>query len=108
MSWTLSQSGTTTPVVGTPLTLFTDTNNATFQFAIDTTNLAAGDLLQVSLNSICLASGAQATMWEGFYQNAQVCPLKVSPFIASDVSVQAVINQQAGTARAFPWKMLRA
>ena len=107
MTWTLSQSGTTTPVVGTPSTLFTDTNNATFQFAIDTTNMAVGDLLEVQITSINLSGGSQIVMWEGFYQHAQVTPLKVTPYISSDQSVQAVINQLAGTARAFAWKMLR-
>ena len=108
MSWTLSDSGTTTPVVGTPSTLFTDTNNATFQFAIDTSNMALGDLLQVQINSIDLSGGSQILMWEAFYQHVTLAPLKVSPFMASDQSIQVVINQLAGTARAFAWKMLRA
>lgn len=107
MSWTLASSGTTTPTVGAPSTLATDTSNATFQFIIDTTAMANGDLLLVQINSIAISGGAQATMWEGYYQHVQATPLKAAPFVASDVSVQVIINQIAGTAKAFPWKLLK-
>lgn len=108
MTWTLASSGTVTPTVGTPVVLATDTDNATYVFAIDTSALALGDLLQVQISSICLAGGNQVVVWEGYYQHAQVTPHKVSPFVASDISLQVIINQSAGTARAFPWKLLRA
>ena len=103
----LDNSGTTTPVVGTPSTLFTDTNNGMFQFFINTSNMALGDLLLVQINSINLSGGSQTLMWEAFYQHVTVCPLKASPYVWSDQSVQVIINQLAGTARAFDWKLLR-
>jgi hypothetical protein len=108
MSLTLSDSGTTTPVVNTPSTLLTDTNNGVFEFSIDTTNMVLGDLLLVQINTICLSGGSQLLVWEAFYQHSQLCPLKKSPWVGSDQSIQVVINQTAGTARAFAWKMLRA
>jgi hypothetical protein len=107
MTWTLDYSGTTTPTVGTPSTLATDTNNGTMVFEIDTSNMVLGDLLQIQINTITLSGGSQVLAWEAFYQHAQINNHKTSPPVASDQSYQVVINQVAGTARAFAWKVLR-
>lgn len=87
--------------------LATDTNNATFVFEADAAAMVNIDLVEFRTYGITLSGGAVGQMWKGAYQNVQVNPHKQSPPVASDISFSATICQRAGTARAFPWKILR-
>ncbi len=107
MTWILSDSGTTTPTVGVETTLATDTNNGTFVLEVETTNMVLGDLLEIRVYTITLAAAALTQAWKGTYQHVQINNHKISPPVASDQSIKCTINQTAGTARSFPWKMLR-
>ncbi len=108
MTWILSDSGTTTPTVGGGESILaTDTNNGTFVLEVETTNMVLGDSLEIRVYTITLAAGALTQAWKGAYANAQINNHKISPPIASDQSIKCTINQTAGTARSFPWKMLR-
>ncbi len=108
MSWTLSDSGTTSALtVGTEVTLATDTNNGTFVLEVDTSALALGDLLEIRIYTITLTGGSLVQAWKGTYQHGQINNHKVSPPVASDQSIRCTLKQVAGTGRAFPWKMLR-
>ncbi len=107
MTWILSDSGTTTPTVGVETTLATDTNNGTFVLEVETTNMVLGDLLEIRVYTITLAAATLTQAWKGTYQHPQINNHKISPPIASDQSIKCTINQTAGTARSFPWKMLR-
>lgn len=116
MTWTVSQSGTTgTLTIGTETQLGSnDTNNATFVFQLDTTNLANGDLLEVRIYAKTLSGSNAITvgnnstqLWKGTYQHAQLNNQKVSPFIASDQALAVTLKQTAGTGRIFNWKLLR-
>ena len=105
-SWTLAASGTTTPTVGALTTLTTNTTNGTFCFEIDPTAvMVLGDLLETTILTKTLTGGTEAPIWFDSCQDVQFCK-KVSPFVASDIEIQIKINQVAGTARAFPWKLL--
>lgn len=108
MTWTLSDSGTTSALtIGTETTLATDTNNGTFVLQVDTSNLALGDLLEIRVYTINLSGGSLTQSWKGTYQNAQINNEKISPPIASDQSIKCTLNQTAGTGRTYTWKMLR-
>ena len=108
MTWTLSDSGTTSAlVINTETTLATDTNNGTFIPQIETTNLANGDILEVRDYTICLSGGTLTQSWKGTYQHAQLNNEKISPPIASDQSIKVTLKQTAGTGRTFSWKFLR-
>jgi|SRR5215469_4626547 len=108
MTWTLSNSGTTASlVINSETTLATDTNNATFVVYIDTSNLTLGDILEVRLYVINLGGGSLTQVWKGTYQNAQIDPIKQTPFVASDQSFRATLKQTAGTGRTYTWKYLR-
>ncbi len=98
-------SGTHTAVI--EHTLATDTNNGTFVLEVETSNMVLGDLLEIRCYTITLSGGALVQMWKGTYQHAQINNHKVSPPVASDQSIKCTIIQQAGTGRAFAWKMLR-
>lgn len=109
MTWTLSQSGTTSALtVGTETTLGTaDTNNATFWSFVDTSNMAAGDALEIRIKSINLTGGSLKQLWKGSFQGVQTNPLKELPPIPSDLSYSVTLKQTAGTGRAYAWKFLR-
>lgn len=108
MSWTLSDSGTTSALtIGTETTLATDTNNGTFVLEVDTSNLVLGDLLEVRVYTITLSGGSLTQVWKGTYQHPQINNHKASPPIASDQSIKCTLKQVAGTGRTFVWKMLR-
>jgi hypothetical protein len=108
MTWTLSDSGTTSALtIGTETTLATDTNNGTFVLEVDTSNLALGDLLEIRVYTITLSGGTLTQAWKGTYQHAQINNHKISPPIASDQSIKCTLKQTAGTGRTYAWKMLR-
>jgi hypothetical protein len=108
MTWTLSQSGTTSALsIGVETTLATDTNNATFVLEVDTSNLTLGDELEIRIYTIMLGGGSLTQAWKGAYQHAQINNHKISPPVASDQSIKCTLNQTAGTGRTFAWKMLR-
>jgi hypothetical protein len=89
------------------LVLGTSTNNGTFVFEVDTTNLVNGDLVEFGVYTITLSGGAQGRLWKCSAQHIQVNPHKQAPPVASDQSIMFTVRQLAGTARAFPWKALR-
>lgn len=108
MTWTLSDSGTTSSLtIGSETTLATDTNNGTFVLEVDTSNLALGDVLEVRIYTITLSGGSLIQAWKSTYANAQINNHKISPPVASDQSIKCTLNQVAGTGRTFIWKMLR-
>lgn len=108
MSWTLSDSGTTSALtIGTETTLATDTNNATFVLQVDTSNMELGDILEIRVYTICLSGGTLTQTWKGTYQNNQIDNEKISPFVASDQSISCTLKQTAGTGRTYAWKILR-
>lgn len=108
MTWTLSDSGTTSALtIGSETALATDTNNGTFILEVDTSNLALGDLLEIRVYTITLNGGSLTQAWKGTYQHAQINNHKISPPVASDQEIECTLKQLAGTGRTFPWKMLR-
>jgi hypothetical protein len=108
MSWILSNSGTTASLtIGVETTLATDNNNATMVLEVDTSNLVNGDILEIRIYTVTLGGGSLIQAWKGTYQHAQVDNHKISPFIASDQSMKATLNQTAGTGRTYAWKILR-
>lgn len=109
MTWVLSQSGTTAALtIGSETQLGSnDTNNATFVLEVDTSNMALGDELEIRIYTMTLASSSLIQAWKGAYQHAQINNHKISPPIASDQSLKVTLNQQAGTGRTYPWKLLR-
>jgi hypothetical protein len=98
MTWTLSDSGTTSALtIGSETILATDTNNGTFVFETDTTNMANGDLLEARVYTITLSGSALAQAWKGSYQNVQTNIHKISPPIATDQSIKCTLKQSGGT-----------
>lgn len=108
MAWTVSASGTTAALtISTPVTLTTDTTNATYVLKVDLTNMVNGDVVELRILTKVLTGSTLHLMWKGTYAQAPLIIVTQSPFVPSDFSVQFTITQVAGTGRAFDWSVLR-
>lgn len=109
---TLYESATTTPTVGTE-SFFNVNTNGVFTFHIDTSNMVAGDVLQVRVYQMVLTGGTSRVLYIANYQGAQPTDdlIKVTPPVGNDLTdstaLRFSINQTFGTARAFPQKILQ-
>lgn len=88
------------------VTLATDTTNKTYVLVVDTAAMALGDVLELRLYTIALTAGTERLAYSITYSHAQADPMKYSPPVPADISFRATLLQPAGTARAFPWKIL--
>ena len=111
---TLYASNTTTPVVATPSVLSAPNVAGLFSFHIDVNAMVAGDVLEIRLYRIILTGGTSRV--EALLDRlvgAQPADALVRSYsgIGNDLtdtnSLQFVINQTLGTARAYPWKVLQ-
>ena len=109
MTWTVDASGTQTATINTEHVLDTPTTpNATFVLKVDTSAMVNGDVLELRVYDVVLASGAVVQEWKGTYSNIQVNGAKQSPFVAiNQAGAKFTLKQIAGTGRAFPWSVLK-
>ena len=108
MSWILEFSGTAAVTVGTEDIVAIDTNNGTLVFEVDTSAMQLGDVTELRAYTMCLAGGASVLAWKCTVgPSSAVTPIFPSPPIASDIQCVFSIKQIAGTARSYPWKVLR-
>lgn len=105
---TLTASGTQTAVIGTEHTLLSTTAGGVYVFQVDANALATNDVLRLYIKTKTLSGGTLRgtyyTVFEGAFSVSD-CTF-VSVPIASDVQADFVLQQTAGTGRAFPWKVL--
>lgn len=84
-----------------------------FTFHVDTSAMAAGDLLELRIYQMVLTGGTQRVAYFASYSDAQALDdqVKVSVAIGNELtdagSLGFTLRQVAGTARAFPWKVLK-
>jgi hypothetical protein len=88
------------------ITLVTDTSNKTYVLVVDTSAMANGDILELRIYTKALTGGAEQLAYSVVFANAQAEPIKYSPPVPADISIRATLCQPAGTARAYPWKLL--
>lgn len=103
------QNGTTSALsIGTETALGSaETSNKNLILAIDTANLANGDLIELRIYTKCLSGGTERLAYLRTYRNAQGAPLKYSPPVPADISFRCTIKQTTGTGRTFPWAILQ-
>lgn len=113
MAVTVQASGTTTPTVGTEDQLADTGTVGVFTFHIDTTNMAAGDVLEVRVYQMIITGGTSRVAYIANYADAQPADdmIKVSVPIGNELTdstaLRFSLKQTFGTARAFPWKVLK-
>jgi hypothetical protein len=114
MAVTAHATGTkTVSVVGTEESLTTAAVAGTFTLHVDCINMAAGDILELRIRQMVLTGGtarvAYYASWSGVQPTDDM--IKISVPISNELveagALDFRLNQDAGTARAFPWKVLK-
>lgn len=113
MAVTAQSSNTTTPVVGTPSTLLDVAVAGTFTLHVDKVNMAAGDVLELRIYQIVITGGTRRVAYYVRFDGAQptddliAISVPISNELTDSGSLRFELNQVRGTARAFPWKVLK-
>lgn len=107
MSWSVVASGTSTPAVGTPVTLASSAASGTFVFQIDGSNLQAGEYAEVSVLVKTLSTSGLNRVWKTGLQGPLVNPVVQFPPVVSDQDIAVSLDLiSAGASRSFDWKLL--
>lgn len=111
MTWITSDagsSGTVTPTIGTESALVTNTTNGTYVFSTDCNAMAAGDVVELRVYTMVAAGGTLRLIWKcSIGPLFPITPVFQAPPVPSPYSIQVSIKQTAGTAKAFPWSLIR-
>ena len=101
-----TNTGTQATTVGTTHTLATpSTTGKTYVLYLDLTNLAAGDVLDVFLQSKVLSTSSFKNVYSLTFAGPQSDPHFLSIPIASAYGVQFQIKQTAGSTRNIDWSV---
>lgn len=81
------------------------TDGKTYVWWVDLANLAGSDAVVLRIYAKARSSTSERLLWDTWFMSTQGRPLTHSPVIPNAASVRGVINQNAGTARTFPWSL---
>jgi hypothetical protein len=114
MAVTAHATGTkTVSVINTEESLTTAAVAGTFTLHVDAINMAAGDVLELRIRQMVLTAGTARVAYYGRWEGAQPTDdmIKISVPISNELAEAGALdfrlNQAEGTARAFPWKVLK-
>lgn len=113
MAVTASASGTVTPVVGTESQLADTAVAGVYSFHVDTVNMVAGDVLELRVYQMIITGGTSRVAYVASYSGAQPTDdiIKISIPIGNELTdstaLRFSLKQTFGTARAYPWKVLK-
>jgi len=111
MGLVAAASGTQTAQIGTEHQLTIQTGVGTvgiYVLVVDTNNMAAGDSLTLKIKTMAIGSGTTRLAYTLTYTDLQAEPVKYSVPVPVNNSITVTLTQTAGTARTFPWSLLRA
>jgi len=100
-------NGTQTAAVGSEHDLSTQTGVGVYVLVVDTTNMASGDTLELRVKTKNQAGEAAVESYVDSYSDAQTSPQKYTVPVPVDTEITVTLKQTAGTARDFPWNLLR-
>jgi hypothetical protein len=113
MAVTAFATSTTQAVINTGVTMTNVNVAGVYTWHVDAVNMAAGDTLKLQVFQTVLTGGTARVAYTMHYYGAQPFDdtIKISVPIGNDLtdakSLQFVLNQEAGTSRAFPNKILK-
>lgn len=117
MAPSLQGSGTQAAAIGTEQTLLDVAVAGTFTLHVDANAMASLDTLELRIYQIVLTGGTRRVVYLQSYSNAQdastndLSPIKISVPISNELtdagSLRFTLKQTAGTARSYPWKVLK-
>lgn len=109
MAVTVQADNSTTPgTLGVEEDLHSNTTPGIYQFMVDLNNLAAGEVVEFRIYTICRSGGTSRLAFRATY--GPVPPetkIVVSPAIAGYYQWRVSIEQTGGTLRSFPWAVLK-
>lgn len=85
-----------------------ETTDGAFQFLIDLSVLAAGDIVEIRIKEKVQSTSTQRLVWMGTYAHAQSEPIAASPPIILLHGWDITLTQTDGTARTFEWSIRKA
>lgn len=88
--------------------LSTNTTSGIFVLVVDTNNMTEGDELTLRIKTMAIGSGSARLAYKMEFTGLQGEPVKYSVPVPSNNSITCTLEQTAGTARTFPWSLLRA
>jgi hypothetical protein len=104
---TSSANGTQTATVTTEHTLGSAITSAgTYVLQVNTSNMVAGDELELRVKVKTLTGGSEALAFIASYSHAQAEPVKLSIPVISLYSLTCTLKQTAGTSRNFEWNII--
>lgn len=104
---------TQTAVVGTEHTLLDVAIAGIFTFHVDLINLAAGDYVELRIYQILLTGGTRRVVaYQAFADamspdNVIAVSIPITNELTDAGALRFTLKQVAGTARNFPWKVLK-
>jgi len=107
MAITESNTGTTTPTVGTTWSdlVANSTADGVYQVWVDCAAMVIGDAMELRVNEKVISAGTARTAFISGLSNAQGQAALVSPALVLMHGWTVSIRQTTGTARAFPWSI---
>jgi len=107
MSVSAAAHGTQTAVVNTEHVLATITDAGVYVLVVDTANMVNADILELRINTKAMHDGTSRLAYMASYAHIQGEPNKYSIPVPVDTEIIATLKQTAGTARDFPWNLLK-
>lgn len=113
MAVTVASSGTQTATVGTEHTLYDTPAAATWQLFVDTSNLAAGDELELRVYKMAKSGGTRLVTYYAKIDGAQVTDdlgkisVPISCGLTDSGAIRFTLKQTLGTSRNFDWEVLK-
>lgn len=105
---TLESSGTQTATLTTEHTLATLAGSKMYQAFIDCVNLVDDEIVTVKIKTKVLSGGVTRTLQSVTYnaQDANINPIMLLAPLLSEQEYVVTLEQNNGTGRSFPWKIL--
>lgn len=112
MACSVAASGSQTATLNTDHTLVTQSPpaaGAIYQLRVDLANLVNGERLILRIRAKARSSDTVRDLYYASFEHQQSEALKDSPAVAvpTGVDVVAILRQEGGTGRAYPWSLLR-
>ena len=113
MATGINASGSQTATLATDHTLATATGTSGplqgFMLRVDTANLANGETLTLTLSTKARSSDTTRVIYKSVFSHVQSEPIKDSPIVLIQESneVKAVLRQEGGSGRAYPWVLFQ-
>jgi hypothetical protein len=112
MPVSVASSGSQTATLATDHTVATlsaPANGGVYLWRVDTANLVNGETLILTLKTRARAADTTRQVYQGVFAHIQSDPIKDSPAIAIENGNElvAILRQEGGTGRAFPWSLKR-